>query len=212
MKILIIFCNLHNAVLGPYYCGVGANKVYGRDVVEAHYLACLYAGVKICGSNAEVMPSQWEYQVGPCEGIESGDHLWMSRFILHRVCEDFGVVASLDPKPIPGDWNGAGCHTNFSTLPMRQPGGIEAIRQGIDKLERRHQHHIQWYDPTGGLDNQRRLTGNHETQRWDTFSYTVAHRGSSIRIPRHVSADEKGYFEDRRPASNMLEKTLAAQL
>jgi len=188
---------------GPYYCGVGANKVYGRDIVEAHYLACLYAGVKICGTNAEVMPSQWEYQVGPCEGIESGDHLWMSRFILHRVCEDFGIVASLDPKPIPGDWNGAGCHTNFSTLPMRQPGGIDAIREGIHKLEQRHDHHIRSYDPTGGLDNQRRLTGHHETARWDTFSYAVAHRGSSIRIPRHVSAEEKGYFEDRRPASNM---------
>ena len=113
--------------------------------------ACLYAGVKICGTNAEVMPSQWEYQVGPCEGIESGDHLWMSRFILHRVCEDFGIVASLDPKPIPGDWNGAGCHTNFSTLPMRQPGGIDAIREGIHKLEQRHDHHIRSYDPTGEL-------------------------------------------------------------
>jgi len=197
---------------GPYYCGVGANKVYGRDIVEAHYLACLFAGVKVCGSNAEVMPSQWEYQVGPCEGIESGDHLWMSRFILHRVCEDFGIVASLDPKPIPGDWNGAGCHTNFSTLPMRQPGGIEAIRDGILKLEKRHDHHIRSYDPMGGLDNQRRLTGEHETAHWDTFSYAVAHRGCSIRIPRQVSADEMGYFEDRRPASNMDPYTVTASL
>ena len=50
-------------VPGPYYCGVGANKVYGRDVVEAHYRACLYAGINISGTNAEVMPAQWEYQV-----------------------------------------------------------------------------------------------------------------------------------------------------
>lgn len=52
-------CGVKTFVLsGPYYCGVGADKAYGRDIVEAHYRACLYAGVKIYGTNAEVMPSQ----------------------------------------------------------------------------------------------------------------------------------------------------------
>jgi len=50
-------------VTGPYYCGVGADRVFGRDVLEAHYRACLYAGINISGTNAEVMPAQWEFQV-----------------------------------------------------------------------------------------------------------------------------------------------------
>jgi len=187
---------------GPYYCGVGANKVYGRDVVESHYRACLYAGVNISGTNAEVMPAQWEFQVGPCEGIDMADQLWLARFLLHRTAEDYGVIASLDPKPIQGDWNGAGCHTNFSTEKMRNPGGIKDILAAIEKLSHAHMAHIAYYDPKRGKDNERRLTGHHETASIREFSYGVASRASSIRIPRQTDADGFGYFEDRRPSSN----------
>jgi len=184
---------------GPYYCGIGADNAFGRYIVDAHYRCCLYAGVSISGCNAEVMPGQWEYQVGPCEGINSGDELWLSRYLLIRVCEQFGVNVSFDPKPIPGDWNGAGCHTNYSTEPMRKEGGYDAIIEAIEKMGKKHEEHIAIY----GSGNERRLTGKHETASIHAFSYGVANRGCSIRIPRTTEADGFGYFEDRRPASNM---------
>ena len=184
---------------GPYYCSVGFDDVAGRDMVEEHLDLCLEAGLEVSGINAEVMLGQWEYQVGPLPALEVGDQLWVARWLLERIGEDYGYRVELHPKPIKGDWNGSGAHINYSTASMRADGGLKVIEEACEKLGQNIDKHIAVY----GDHNEKRLTGLHETCSINEFRYGVSDRGASIRIPMGVHNDGKGYLEDRRPASNV---------
>jgi glutamine synthetase len=185
---------------GKYYCSVGFPWSAGREISEEHLDLCLSCGLHITGTNAEVLLGQWEYQILGKGQQHASDDLWISRFILMRVAEKYGVQIDLRPKPLAeGDWNGSGMHVNFSNREMREEGGKEMFESLCNSFKETHNEAILAY----GSDNHLRLTGKHETQNIDTFSWGVSDRGASIRVPISVSQNQwKGYIEDRRPAAN----------
>lgn len=187
---------------GPYYCGVGFNNVgdIARQIVEEHLDLCLEAGINHEGINAEVAKGQWEFQIFGKGSKKAADEIWVARYLLLRVCESYGVDVEWHPKPLGmhADWNGSGMHCNFSTQYMRETGGKEYFEKLMAAFEKYVGEHIAVYGP----DNHMRLTGLHETQSIDMFSYGVADRGASIRVPHSfVNNGYKGYLEDRRPNS-----------
>ena len=184
---------------GPYYTSVGSQNTFGRDLVDEHLHLCLEAGLNVEGINAEVMMGQWEFQIFAKGACSAGDQIWLGRYLLERTAEKYGITINWQPKPIKGDWNGSGMHANFSNGVMRDVGKEETFTRICEEFGKHISEHIDVY----GADNDQRLTGLHETQSIDKFSFGTSDRGASIRIPIGTVEDGwKGRLEDRRPASN----------
>ncbi|HEX8312357.1 MAG TPA: glutamine synthetase beta-grasp domain-containing protein [Chthoniobacteraceae bacterium] len=185
---------------GPYYTGVGFKAVgnIARQIVEEHLDLCLDAGINHEGINAEVAKGQWEFQIFGKGSKKAADDVWMARYLLMRLCESYDIDVEFHCKPIRGDWNGSGMHSNFSTKHMREVGGKDYFEKLMAAFEKYRNEHIAVYGP----DNHLRLTGLHETQSIDKFNYGIANRGASVRVPHSfVNNGYKGYLEDRRPNS-----------
>ena len=194
----IAFHNNYPKPQGPYYCGIGGDNIWERDIILEAFSNCLKAGLKLTGLHSEVAPSQWEFQIRDYS-IYCSDSLLIMRYIINRTLEKYGYQLGLRPTPIEDDWNVSKCHINFSTESMRNHNGLTVIRQAIKRLEVIQPYHIE----NNGEDHKNQLSGKSDTADWNTFSGRKQSRGDSFRIPNYIEEEKCGYFKDRRHASNI---------
>lgn len=152
-------------------CG-GTRTITLRKLAEKHYEYCLQAGLKIGGINAEVAPSQWEFRIGPHPGLGAGDELWVARYILHKLGEEFGVCISFKSELASASDT---LNTTFSTENSRNKNGLKCIYNYIDRLWKKHARDA---------------------------GFALGAASTSIRIPKSVLKAGCGHLEDRRPASD----------
>ena len=195
---------------GQFYCSVGAKNSFGRRIMDRHLDICLEAVLNVEGTNGEVAPGQWEFQIFAKGAAEAGDQIWVARYLLERLAEEYGLAVDYHPKPLGAtDWNGSGMHANFSNTLLRTCGSKETYEKVCEAFRPVVKEHIDVY----GAYNDQRLTGDHEPQSIHEFSYGVSDRGASIRIPiMTVEKGWKGWLEDRRPASNADPYKVAARI
>jgi len=195
---------------GQYYCSVGAKNAFGRNIVEEHLDYCIAAGINVEGINSEVATGQWEFQIFAKGAKAAGDHVWVARYLMERTAEKYGVAINWHCKPLGDtDWNGSGMHANFSNGLLRSAGSQEVFETVCRAFAPLVKEHIEVY----GADNHLRLTGKHETQSIDKFSFGISDRGASIRIPiGTVENGWNGLLEDRRPNSAADPYKVAARI
>jgi glutamine synthetase len=184
---------------GDNYCGRGALSLpkYMREIMGDHYAQCLSAGIKISGMNCESGRAQAEFQIGPCKGLNAGDHMIAARHTLHKCANRYRCAVSF--KGYHSDIEvPSGMHVNFSSRETRGDGGLIIIEKVCRALGRRMKEAIGVY----GGENAERLCGKKDTSEMNSFSFAIADRTASIRIPRSVGIVAKGYLEDRRPSAN----------
>jgi len=179
---------------GSCNCGVGSENMPAqmRELMDQHYAACMTAGIKMSGNNAEDAPGQGEFAVGPCQGgTEAADHIMMARHLMKKLGEPMGIAISFAPKPSK-DQSGSGCFVNMSFNETRGEGGLQMLEKICRSFGRKFKE-IQ--ASVGDADNAERINT-------EKFSFAVAARNTSVRIPRNCGMTGRGHLECRMPAGN----------